>query len=182
MLQFCLTRTDGSFPINADEIAITESLTHFWECKLGDTIEIAGSNYTISGVVQDYGRLWVRGIEQDEQNIYPINVFMTKQSAEILLSKTHTLATQILLTKSSDNIINQASSPYHYENINLRNLLKFAIPVSFLVIDFVLSFFVIGFILLLGRNRTQKELQHIIVLDYMKRIFLVYCVLNDCYQ
>lgn len=167
---------DGNFPINADEIAITEGLTHFWECKSGDIIEIAGSKYTISGIVQDYGRLWVRGIEQDEQNIYPINVFMTKQSTEILLSKTHTLTTQILLTKSNDNIINQVSSPYHYENINLSNLLTFTIPVSFLVIDFILSFFVIGFILLLGRKRTQKRISAYYCLGlYEKNIFGILC-------
>lgn len=158
----------GRFPETSDEIALTEGSIQFFDCELGDKVEILGDRYIITGVVQDYGRLWVRGSEQDGKNIYPVNAFLTKQAAENLLSKTHTLTTQILLTKNTDNMINQVDSTYHFENINIKKTINFVVPPSFLVIDLILSVFVIFFILLLDRKRMQK------------RISAYYCLgLND---
>ncbi len=164
----------GRFPLTSDEIALTESLINFYDCELGDEIEIANGRYTVTGAVQDYGRLWVRGSEQDKKDIYPINAFLTKQAAENLLSETKTLTNQILLTKNTDNIINQSDSVYHFENINIKKSLKFVVPLSFLVIDFILSVFVLTFILLLGRKKTQKRISVYYCLGlFDKKIFAV---------
>lgn len=166
----------GRFPITSDEIALTEGVVQFFDCEIGDKVEIIGNIYTITGIVQDYGRLWVRGSIQDEKDIYPVNAFLTKQEAENLLSKTQTLTTQILLTKNTNNIINQVDSPYHFENINIKKSVKFVVPLSFLVIDFITSVFVIALVLLLGRKRTQRRISTYYCLGlFDKEIFGIIC-------
>lgn len=166
----------GRFPVSSNEVALTEGLLHSFNCELGDEVEIAGDKYILTGAVQDYGRLWVRGNEQIEKEVYPVNAFMTKQAAENLLSKTKTLTNQILLIKNANNIINQVDSTYHFININNQKSVKFVVPFSFLVIDLILSVFVIAFILVLGRKRMQKRIAAYYCLGlFDKRIFKIIC-------
>jgi len=164
----------GVLPTSSDEIAVTESLAQFFSSTIGEEIEIANRKYTITGVVQDYGRLWVRGNEQDKKNISPINVFMTKPTAENLLSKTKTLTTQILLVKNEDNIINMTKSPYHFENVSITQTIKFVVPFSFLVINFALSIAVIALIHILSIKRIQKRISTYYCLGLSdKKIFII---------
>jgi ABC-type lipoprotein release transport system permease subunit len=149
----------GLFPKQNGEAAVTQSIAEILGFEIGDEIEIEidKRKYTVTGIVQDYGRLWVRGNEQNAKDISPINVFLTKEDAESLLHKTKTLTTQILLIKNTDNFINQAESPYHFVNINTGNTVKFSVPFSFSVISIILSAAVISLVLILSRTRIEKR-------------------------
>jgi hypothetical protein len=147
----------GLFPTLPGEAAVTQSIAEVLGCEIGEKIYIAGREYTVTGIVQDYGRLWVRGNEQNAKNISPINVILIKEDAESLLLETKTLTTQILLIKNRDNIINQTENPNHFVNINTGNSVKYSVPFSFSVISIILSIAVISLIMILSGTRIMKR-------------------------
>ncbi|MDO4754298.1 MAG: ABC transporter permease, partial [Bacillota bacterium] len=69
---------EGRFPNNSDECAISEPIAEYRNkrIKAGDSISIAGTSYTVSGVFQGYGNSWPRSELQIRHGMAPPNIFL----------------------------------------------------------------------------------------------------------
>ena len=152
---------DGHLPEKSGEIALTNSIAQYFSVgSLENKVIIAGAEYTVCGIVADFGRLWVHGEIQEKQNVSPINAFLTQSDAALLFEKTQTLTRQILLIQSLDNIIVKVEKLYHFKNTNISDITKFEIPTQFRIIVLTISFAVILLTLVLNKNKLTKRIEN----------------------
>jgi len=147
----------GKMPQNVGEVALTESAADYLGAKnIGDKAIIAGNEYAVCGILYDYGRLWVRGAEQDEKNISPVNTFLTRGDAEKLLAETNSLTRQVLAKQiGGSNAI--LSGGRHFANSRLSGSVNFSVPKQFMAIMFVIFAAMVLSVLALNSKQLQKR-------------------------
>jgi ABC-type transport system, involved in lipoprotein release, permease component len=166
-----VTILEGTLPKNNNEIALTQGIaTLFGNKILGEQVGIAGSTYTISGLIQDFGHLWPKGELQIERKISPVNAFVTSQEAKHLLKQTGELTRQILVERQLGISNSIENNSYFFRNVNnsLENQKKFIVPNEFRYLIYITSIVIIFMVLSLNRRRLTERLKYYYLLGLIK--------------
>ncbi len=167
-----VTILEGALPESNNEIALTQGMSALFDNKkLGEQVRIAGSTYTICGLVQDFGHLWPRGELQIECKISPVNAFVTLQEANRLLKQTGELTRQILIERQlgiSNSIENNKSDFLRNVNSSLDKNTEFIVPNEFRVLIYITSIIIIYMVLSLNRRRLAERLKSYNLLGLIK--------------
>lgn len=167
-----VTILEGTLPESDNEIALTQGMSALLDNKkLGEQVRIAGSAYTICGLVQDFGHLWPRGELQIKSKISPVNAFVTLQEANRLLKQTGELTRQILIERQlgvSNSI--ESNNSYFFRNVNnsLEKKTEFIVPNEFRVLIYITSIIIIFMILSLNRRRLIERIKNYSLLGLIK--------------
>jgi len=156
-----VTILEGSFPEDQNEVALMESMAAtLGNKKLGEQIEIEGSKYTISGILQDFGYLWPQSEVQINNNAGPVNAFVSEQEAGRILQQTSRMTRQILIVRQLgvSNPIENDSYLLRNTNNSLENSTSFNVPGEFVMLMIIATLVSVFMILTLNRRRLTNRL------------------------
>ena len=145
----------GHMPTAEGEIAVTQSAQPYVEMLE----EVLGYDLSVTGVVEDYGRLWPKGHEERELGLDKIDVFLSSKDSE-KLSTEGGLDYLIVLIETGDEI-DISDIDGMYVNANWRNVQLqdsyFDTPESFMLISCVVCIFLlIGIMLFCSRSVIRR--------------------------
>lgn len=153
---------EGELPRNEAEIAITESALKVLgaEVKVGDSVNVSGENYVVTGIVDDYGRLWPKGEKQSESDATDIDFFVCKDTAIDRYNKNSFLSYVVMIDRNTDISSDIQYSEDFYYNTNGQlgdeeNL--FYVPDGFIVIIFVVCTFLLFNILFMAKRKIDRK-------------------------
>ena len=153
---------EGDFPQNKNQISITESALEMLGNNVGvnDSVNICGEEYTIAGIISDYGRLWPKGEKQTQNEAADIDVFICREDAIEKYNAYDFVSYIILLDRNKEVSSDIQYNDNFYYNTNGQlgedeNL--FRVPDGFMVIIFVVCTFLLFNILFLAKNRIERR-------------------------
>lgn len=137
----------GELPFGENEIVITESVSANTGADINDTLTLDNVNYSVVGIITDYGRLWVRG-EQDYETpnviIRSDKYFISEQMYYICLFK-------------------DENSVKDFDAIkNVNGLLKekiFDVPIELTVMIYAASAIIVYMLLALNITKVVKRVK-----------------------
>lgn len=157
-----ITLLQGRWPQNTNEVAVTKSGLEVLGTDIGlnDTVYISGKEYTITGVVSDYGRLWPKGQKQSENEATDIDIFVCRDEAVDKYSANEFMSYVILFDRNTDIATEVQHNDNFYYNTNGRlgaDEALFRVPDGFIIIIFVVCTFLLFSILFLAKKRIEKR-------------------------
>ena len=166
----CLSLSEGTFPKEINEIALTAGVVGaLGDYKVGQEIVIDGKQYILCGIVNDFGRFWPHGNKQIEDNISPVNAFITESKAQEFYDEDFGVLQQIVI-KSKPNIINGIQDTERLFSNNKAGLgTIYEVPESFRLLMYIISVFIIVTVLMLGKNKRMFRLKNYYLLGLEKR-------------
>ena len=172
----CITVKEGRFPEGDNEIALTEGIANELGANgVGQEVTIDNQTYTLCGIVNDFGRLWPRGEKQIEDNITPVNGFITQNRLEQVFDKSHSITQQIVIEKEAgivnpnDDTLRLFTSTGSFDASD-----NFSIPQSFMILMYVISLLIVITILIMNKTRLLARIRNYLLLGMNKRdIFFV---------
>ena len=169
----------GVFPAKKTEIALTSGLMKTLDVQeLGDPVVIDQTEYTVVGIVEDYGYLWPKGEKQISEQTGTIHAFVSKEQAESIYSEYGQLSRQILIVREP-GISNQTESNEDFFYNNNAQLTEqgsvFSVPTSFLFILYFCSVMIFYNVLALSRKRLCERIRVYELLGMIKKE-LRFCV------
>jgi hypothetical protein len=101
-----LESEEGRFPEKVGEIALTKELADSMESltNIGDEVVLNGKNYTVTGIVMNYGRLWPKGSRQIQSGIDFVDAFVSLEEAGIIYKNTSYLSRLAMVGQSNTNV------------------------------------------------------------------------------
>ena len=172
----CITVKEGRFPEGDNEIALTEGIANELGANgVGQEVTIDNQTYTLCGIVNDFGRLWPRGEKQIEDNITPVNAFITQSRLEQVFDKSHSITQQIVIEKEA-GIVNPNDDTLRLfkSNGSFDASDNFSIPQSFMILMYVISLLIVITILIMNKTRLLARIRNYLLLGMNKRdIFFV---------
>lgn len=166
-----VTLLEGTLPEKDNEIALTQSIATLLGNKLIDgQVTIAGSTYTITGLIQDFGHLWPKGELQIEEKTNPVNAFITRQEAGRILKQTGELTRQIVVVRQLGISNPIENNSYFFRNVNnsLENKKRFVVPEEFRILLYIASIIILFMVLSLNRRRLRDRLKNYHLLGLIK--------------
>jgi len=154
-----VTVSEGRFPEKDNEIALTRGNADVMGVELGQNVTIGEREYTVSGIVNDFGRLWVRGEMQIEQDISPVNAFVTTAHANAIYDDSFGVLQQIVIS-STPHVINRIEDPQRTFSNNAGSGLAFNIPSHFRIVMYVISVLTIISVLMLSKDKLFNRLKN----------------------
>lgn len=115
---------EGRMPRHTRELAATETALILLDCvsyKVGETIMLNGEEYLLSGIIQEYGRLWPRGKAQVDTGVGNVNVFLTEEDALSLYEQTNWTQRQLVFVQDLFRDNDLVDSPNFFSNVNVTN-------------------------------------------------------------
>lgn len=153
---------EGDFPQNKNQIAITESALEMLGNDVGvnKSVNISGEEYTITGIISDYGRLWPKGEKQTQNEAADIDFFICREDAIDKYNAYDFVSYIILLDRNKEISSDIQYNDNFYYNTNGQlgedeNL--FRVPDGFMAIIFVVCTFLLFNILFLAKNRIERK-------------------------
>ncbi len=154
---------EGHFPQAKDEIVLAQSLfKSLAVSELGDSIELANHRLKVVGMVEDYGRLWVKGKPEVDNNIQTNNVLVFPDFAATLFQETNYFAFQVLIERDTEILIAEDGEQGLYRNANAQLEAQetvFTIPDIFIWILLISTIIILYNLLVLSKNRIVDRLQ-----------------------
>ena len=145
---------DGSFPKHPDEIALTRAVLNELapHAVCGDSVTLNQTSYQLSGIVRDYGRLWVREEPQIKKDMNPVSAFT--------VSDTAVCRYRILLVHAPFGQVIHNTSDAFLVNINAAsgNETYYQIPVGFYILFLICSFLILYHLMIFSRNHLNKRI------------------------
>lgn len=172
----------GTFPRGKQEISITRSLLEKMglEVRLDQPIVLNGQTYQLTGIVEDYGRLWPRREKEIKSGTGAVNMFLSKEAAEEMLLTGKEALIQVLIHQKSDELIAVKTGEL-IQNINgqwSQADSAFRIPQGLFAMLYLCEFFIFYNVLLLSYEKTLKRCTIYSLLGMSKGdIFL--CLVNE---
>lgn len=172
----CITVKEGRFPEGDNEIALTKGIANELGANdVGQEVTIDNQTYTLCGIVNDFGRLWPRGEKQIEENITPVNAFITQSRLEQVFDKSHSITQQIVIEKET-GIVNPNDDTLRLftSNGSFDASDNFSIPQSFMILMYVISLLIVIIILIMNKTKLLARIRNYLLLGMNKRdIFFV---------
>jgi hypothetical protein len=116
---------EGNRPLAANEVMLTKSLAERKNLALGDTVSVFNENYTVSGIIMDYGRLWIRGETQVRNNrVFPNLLLSEAGMKKLNLAMPLPYERTILFLKESPDTLATAfpeDAFFYNQNISMKN-------------------------------------------------------------
>ena len=173
----CITVKEGRFPEGDNEIALTEGIANELGANgVGQEVTIDNQTYTLCGIINDFGRLWPRGEKQIEDNITPVNAFITQSRLEQVFDKSHSITQQIVIEKEA-GIVNPNDDTLRLftSNGSFDASDNFSIPQSFMILMYVISLLIVITILIMNKTKLLARIRNYLLLGMNKRdIFFVF--------
>ena len=158
---------EGSMPQRTRELAATKTALELLECvspKVGETIMLNGEEYLLSGIIQEYGRLWPIGAAQVEAKVGNINIFLTEEDSHSLFEQTNWVQRKIVFTQNIFESSGTIDSPGFFANANVTDEQTFLQPPDqFLIILMMI-------LMLLLYNMRQMSMEQVRYRVYVYRI------------
>lgn len=151
----------GEFPESRQEIAVTRGLLEKMglEIRLGQTVPFHGEAYKLAGIIEDYGQLWPRRTKEIEDGIAAADIFLSKETAEEMISAGNEVLVQVLINRNSNEIITDGRGEL-IRNINSLSSLPasvFQVPRGLFAMLYLCELFIFYHVLLLSYERIQKR-------------------------
>ena len=172
----CISIKEGHLPETDNEIALTEGIAQeLGDYSVGQEITIENQTYSLCGIVNDFGRLWPRGEKQIEDNITPVNAFITQSRLEKVFDKSHSITQQIVIIKEAGIVnSNDDTTRLFSSNKSFDVSENFSISQSFMVLMYVISMLIVITILIMNKTKLLARIQNYLLLGMNKQdIFFV---------
>ena len=120
---------EGKMPVSSTELALTEETLDVLgrDVTIGDNIEVAGKEYTITGILANYGRLWPKGEKQTENGATDIDVFVCEDEALNIYKSTRIISYVVLIDRNTEIASNIQYGENLYYGWTLYSCLALAI-------------------------------------------------------
>ena len=150
---------EGNFPKSDDEIALTRGNVIAMNAQIGQNVSIGEYEFTVSGIVNDFGRLWAQGELQLRDNISPVNAFVTPNKANELFNESFGVLQQIVI-QATPSIVNPIEDIQRkFTNSNAGSGIPYNIPNHFRIIMQAISMLAVVSVLMLGTDRLLLRLK-----------------------
>lgn len=158
----------GSWPSSKSDAVITESVSEDMGISVGDTLEIDGYSYEISGMIEDYGRLWPSGETQTNNDLKLPNILISEERANALsaLYQIVLLDTDDELSEATDLI---GTDLYYNVNATDADEDLFELPAFFYIIFIIFAFLISGNVILLLGEQWKSRLNTFYLLGMPRR-------------
>ncbi len=176
----CITLISGRMPETDNEVALTTSISErFDNPKIGSTVALNGRTYTVCGIMPDYGYLWPKNPQHDQEA--PANALVSQAEARRILSTTQALSQQILITRQpgisnptegNSNFLRNTNNAVDSQNL-------FRVPATFLVLMVLTTLTAMLMILLLNQKVLTRRVRHyhLAGLNHKAVLFMIRCEL-----
>lgn len=147
---------EGQFPKTSDEIALVQSLRGEIapDAQIGDAVLFNEKKYRLTGIVEDYGRLWVRGERQVKLGMIPVSAFLAKES--------DSCAYQIYLVCAGLTImIHEGAEDSFFMNINAasgNHASYYEIPDGFYLLFVICAVLILYHLMIFSREHLNRRI------------------------
>ncbi len=126
---------------------------------VGDTLSFGGVSYEVSGVLYDYGMLWVSNVNQTESDRLLPELLLSGEDFASLAGETETVIHRTLLDTEGGFSGEVYKRDYHLvQNLGLRSG-SFSVPPFVLAVLYLCSALLLAQILLLGLPRLEQRMK-----------------------
>ncbi len=169
---------EGRFPEKVGEIALTRELADSMEgpANVGDEIVMNGRNYTVCGIIMNYGRLWPKGIRQIQSGIDFVDAFVSLKEAENIYADRNYITRAAMVGQSNTHVISGdgeswiTNDNWYYGHEQDR---KYYASEIFEIISCTSCGLLIVSVLYLSARKTKKRYQTFWLLGMDKKRMLV---------
>lgn len=153
---------EGKMPVSSTELALTEETLDVLgrDVTIGDNIEVAGKEYTITGILANYGRLWPKGEKQTENKATDIDIFVNEDEALKIYKSAGFISYVVLIDRNTEIASNIQYGENYYYNTNGQlgeDSRLFYVPDGFITIVVVVCTFLLFNILFMVRNKIDEK-------------------------
>ncbi|QNM05448.1 ABC transporter permease family protein [Qiania dongpingensis] len=153
---------EGTWPLEG-AVVITESLQKEWEeePQPGDRVEWRGRSYLVSGILYDYGMLWVENVNQTDADRQRPDLFFSETDFKILLQGasdiqiSHRTLMELRDVFSSDIYMEDYAL---VQNMAIKSE-QFSVPPYLLYLVYICAALLLIQLLLLGLPRLEQRMR-----------------------
>lgn len=173
---------EGAYPDKSNEILVSEKLSADENWKLGKKISLSSEDFIISGIFQEFGRLWIRGQSQvDNERNFP-NILLSQEGVRTLLESEPQLfsgveRTFLFVRSDADTLPTSFPKDQFFFNPNISmkaENISYGVPVKYRYV-LAIAIFLVLFMLLRIFSYLRKPAYEVFRLQGLNRKRL-YCL------